>query len=331
MKYTLAFTLLVTLLFPTQLFAMEKLFYYFENTYGVESFEDNHKSIDIVAPQIYEIDDSLRVSSAKTKTILKAAKKKKAAVMPLLVNKGFDKVLMSTILITPKAQDDIIRFMIREAKKNKYVGWQFDFENINHMDRDLYTAFVKKTYEALKKENLQLSVAVVVRDKPYDPLSTNQDWSGAYDYGALAKHSDFLTLMSYDEPYSTGPVASLPFVKRTLNYILTEVPAEKISLGIPLYCWKWTNGVREGSTSYDAARKAYSAAPRATRWNYFDSISGTQFFRYMTGDLQTVTWCDNEKSYELKMDLIKQYGLRGYSAWALGQESDEMWSVLGRD
>lgn len=329
MKKLLTLFLLTAFLLPTPALATEKLFYFFDNEYGYDSFKGNYRDIDIVAPQIYEVQSNLKVSSMKEKKLVKYAKKKKVSVMPLIVNEHFDKVLMSTILITPKVQDNIIAFMIKEAKKQKYIGWQFDFENINHMDRDLYTAFVKKTYEALKKENLQFSVAVVVRSTDYNPNDKEQDWSGAYDYAELAKNSDFLTLMTYDEPYSIGPVASMPYVKRVLDYMLTKAPAEKLSLGIPLYCWKWQNGVRAGSTTYRLAEKAYKNG--SNKMKHFDDFYGAEFFRFFTGDVQTVIWCENKKSLEMKMDLIDKHGLRGFSAWALGQDNREMWRVLSRD
>ena len=229
----LAFTLVV----PQTLLAGEGLFYFYNNVYGLTNFKKNAKEIDVIAPQVYTVGYDLKIKklSKDSIKILKEAKKKDVALVPLLVNAGFDKVLMSTILITPEAQDEIIDFMITEAKKYDFAGWQFDFENLNHLDRDMYTAFVAKTYKEMKKNNLQFSVAVIPRNKPYDPTSTNQDWSSGYDFKELAKHSDFLSLMSYDDPYSVGPVASLPFTQKILDYMLTQVPSEKISFAILMY------------------------------------------------------------------------------------------------
>lgn len=329
-KKLITLTILISFILPVPVFASEKLFYFFDNDYGLSSFKKNYKNIDIVAPQIYEIGDNLKVSKVKEKKLIKESKKKKVATMPLLVNKHFDKVLMSTILITPKAQDDIISFMIKEAKKQGYVGWQFDFENINHMDRDMYTAFVKKTNEALKKENLQFSVAVIVRSNDYNPNDKVQDWSGAYDYTELAKNSDFLSLMTYDDPFSIGPVASIPYVKRILDYMITKAPADKLSLGIPLYCWKWKNGIKTNSTTYRLADKAYNKDESKSKFKYFDPVYGAELFRFMDEGTPAVIWCENNDSLNLKKDLIKQYGLRGFSAWALGQESKDMWKVLSK-
>jgi spore germination protein YaaH len=318
-------------IFPTQMFAVvdqENIFYYFDNVNGYKDFKKNYKTVDILAPQIYVVETDLKVQAPKSKSlkVVKEAKRKKVETIPLLVQKGFDKVLMSDILLSQSAQDEIIEYMVKEADKYDYSGWQFDFENINHLDRDMYTAFVKKTHEALKKENLKFSVAVVVRSNDYNPNSKNQDWSSAYDYKELAKYSDFLSLMTYDEPYSIGPVASLPYVERTIKYMLTQAPAEKLSLGVPMYCWHWVDGKRIGSTTHRLAEKNYRKGK--DRSTGFDEILGAGYYKFAKGGEENVIWCDTGKGVEKKKDIVEKYGLRGFSLWALGQADSKFWSAL---
>ncbi len=327
-KKILFFILLISFVLPMSTFASQNIFYYFENLRGLDSFKKNHKVIDVFAPQVYEVGYDLQVSklTSKGKAAIKEAKRKRADVMALIVNDDFSKILMSDILINEPAQERIIDFMIREAKKQKFIGWQFDFENINHLDRDLYTKFVKKTYEKLKSEKLQFSVAVVVRSNDYNPNDKNQDWSSAYDYAELAKYSDFLSLMTYDDPRSIGPVASLPYVNRVLDYMLTKASPEKLSLGIPFYCWQWQNGVRAGATTYKLAEKNYKSGSNKERT--FDEILGAEKFKFTKGYADFVIWCDSVESVKIKQELIKTRGLAGFSAWALGQEDPAIWRYL---
>jgi spore germination protein YaaH len=322
--------LIVSVFLPSTTFASENLFYYFDNVNGLNSFKKNASEIDIVAPQIYTVGHDLKVSgpTKNGKKLIREAKNKKTKVMPLLVQKSFDKVLMSDILINQKAQDEIIDFLITEAKKEKYIGWQYDFENINHLDRDMYTAFVKKTYQKLQAENLEFSVAVIVRDNEYDPTSKNQDWSSAYDYKNLAKNSDFLTLMTYDDYQSGGPTASLPYVNRILNYMLKQAPAEKLSLGIPAYCWQWQDGKKVANVTYPIAEKAWKKISKKNKERFFDEDLGVEYFKFLRKGVQNEIWCDSAKSFEIKNDLIKEKGLRGFSVWALGQEDSAVWKYL---
>jgi spore germination protein YaaH len=327
-KYIVGTLLIVTLWIPTYVSASEGLFYFFNNVYGFDNFKRNHSSIDVIAPQVYTVGHDLKVKKPSNTKILKEAKKKKVKTVPLLVNANFDKVLMSDILLNADAQDEIIEFMIREADKYDFAGWQFDFENLNHLDRDMYTDFVEKTSKELKKHNLEFSVAVVPRSRPYDPNSTNQDWSSGYDFKEIAKHVDYISLMSYDDPHSVGPVASLPFTNKILDYMMTQIPAEKISLGIPLYCWKWDNQInmKVGSTTHKLAAKEYSKGKNKSKG--YDKNLGAGWMTYTSKGTEYTIWCESPESIEAKLDLIEDKGLRGFSAWAIGQEPVWLWKSL---
>lgn len=320
--------LLVLFCVPHTTLAAEGLFYFYDNVYGFSNFKKNASNIDVIAPQVYTVGHDLKVKKPSNTKILKEAKKKKIPIMPLLVNASFDKVLMSDILLNQKAQDEIIKFMIDEAQKYDFVGWQFDFENLNHLDRDMYTAFVIKTSQKMKENNLQFSVAVIPRNKPYDVTSTDQDWSSGYDFKEIAKHTDFISLMSYDDPYSQGPVASIPFTQKILNYMTTQIPSEKISLGIPMYCWKWDDSInmKVQSLTHNLTAKEYKKGKNKSKG--YDRELGAQWFKYTLKGTQYTTWCESKESIAAKLDLIEKNKFRGFSAWALGQEPSWLWNSL---
>lgn len=326
--YVIASFLLLITIVPSKTQAAEGLFYFYDNVYGFTNFKKNASTIDIIAPQVYTVGYDYKVKKPSNTKILKEAKRKKTPTMPLIVNANFDKVLMSGILLNQEAQDKIIDFMISEAKKYDFVGWQFDFENLNHMDRDMYTAFVAKTSEKLKEHDLQFSVAVIPRNKPYDATSTDQDWSSGYDFKEIAKHVDFISLMSYDDPRSLGPVASLPFTQKILSYMNTQIPAEKISLGIPLYCWKWDDQInmKVKSLTHKLTLKEYQKGKNKSKG--YDKDLGAEWYKYTIKGTQYTTWCEGEKSIQTKLDLIEENKFRGFSAWALGQEPTWLWKTL---
>ncbi len=326
----LGLLLLFSIAVPQQALAVEKLFYFFNNTYGLTNFKKNSELVDVIAPQVYTVGYDLKIKKPTSTNLKlsKESKKKRVDTVPLLVNADFSKILMSDILLSQDAQDDIIEFMVEEADTRGYIGWQFDFENINHLDRDMYSAFVAKTYKVMKENNLQFSVAVIPRSSAYDPTSTNQDWSSGYDFAAIAKNSDFVSLMSYDDPYSVGPVASLPYTNRILDYMLTLIPAEKISLGIPLYCWKWDNDInmKVGSLTHKLALKEYQKGKDRSR--EYNAELGAEAFNYTRNGSDYTVWCESEESIKAKMNIIESKGLRGFSAWAIGQEATWFWRLM---
>lgn len=304
------------------------LFYYYPNTSGYESLEDNYRSIDIFAPQIYSVGGDLTLSGPSETKAISFAKKKKMKVMPLVINQGTSKYIMSILLADKDAQEQLIKDLIKEAKKQKYIGWQFDFENIHHTERDLYAAFVKDAGKAFKKAKLQFSVAIVPRESDYDPTHTNQDWSSAYNVKEIAKYVDFISVMAYDNPLSKGPVASIGYVNSVLTQTLKDAPAKKISLGIPFYCWQWsaTTGKKIANISYDRADGTKETYKDNSYVRSYIEEYETEFISFMKNDDYHSIWCDNEKSIEAKNKLAMKLKLHGTSAWALGQEDPEVWN-----
>jgi len=262
------------------------------------------------------------------KKILRLAKKKKIDVMPLVVQANFNITLMSHILNNPEYQDKIIEDLIDEAKDNKYIGWQFDFEGIYHKERDLYVEFVKKANKDFKKEGLKFSVAVIPRTTPYNDSSEEQDWSSGYNIKGIAENSDFVSIMSYDDPLSLGPVSSMQYLKKVVGDTLQYVEPNKISMGIPLYCWQYEVGKSKkvASVVYEVAKATQKKYKDNGVGSFYTDFYEAEIFAFIKKDTGVnYIWCDNTKSVGVKLDYAKQLGLRGASFWAIGQEDEKMW------
>ena len=215
----------------------EKIFYMSESKEkeGIASLKINADKIDIIAPQFYGVTEKLKIAGGLSSNLKKIIKEKNLKVMPLVANAGFKQSIMHNLLSSKKDQDAVIKGLIYLAQKNGYIGWQFDFENISYLDKDLYSIFVENTAKAFHEKGLILSVAAVSRFVDYEDTSAFKNWSGVFDYARISKAVDFISLMTYDDPNSVGPVASLPFVNNVLAYVKDKIPADKLSLGIPTY------------------------------------------------------------------------------------------------
>jgi spore germination protein len=309
----------------------ENIFYYYPNQNGYESVKKNYRNIDILAPQIYTVGYDLTLGEAESEDILELADKKRIDVMPLVVQTGFDKILMTRLLDDEDAQDDLIDDLVDEAKDRDFIGWQFDFENINYLDRDRYTDFVEKAYIEFKEKKLKFSVAVIPRTTTFNPYAGSQDWSSGYNIAAIAAVSDFVSIMSYDDPRSIGPVSSLQYLDAVLAETLKDTPAEKISLGVPFYCWQYEigNGGKIASVTYEISKNTQEKYEDNGVFSlYLDSL-GAEIFAFVkdTGRVNYI-WCDNRESVETKNNIVKDKGLRGMSFWALGQEDPDIWKDL---
>lgn len=310
----------------------EKIFYMSQTKekQGILSLKKNADKIDILAPQFYAVNSKLKLAGGLDANLKNVIAQNKVKVMPLVANAGFKQSVIHNLLLSPTAQDAIIKSLLDTAKKEKYIGWQFDFENISYLDKDLYSAFVEKTATALHKNGLILSVAAVSRSVDYENTDAFKNWGGVFDYERLAKAVDFISLMTYDDPNSVGPVASEPFINKVLAYVKGKIPPEKLSLGIPLYNWGWSvnpfKKISAGGT-YDGLLYIRSNFRHDLG---FDEVLGASWLTYFWNNKQYQVWYQDKKSFENKLDVIKQNNFRGFSAWVMGVEDPEIWSALSK-
>ena len=305
-----------------------KLFYYVDNDNAYRSLKANAKGIDILAPQSYNVDELGILKGKIPDRVTEVAKKYKIKLMPLVVNKQFSQDKIHSVLTNDLAQNAAILNMIAEAKIHGYIGWQFDFEHISSVDKELYASFVERAGKEFHTSGLQFSVAVAAIDDKSEteyPELSWLNWSGAFDYARIGAAADFVSIMTYDQPFSPGPTATLPWMENIMRYATTQIPASKISLGIPAYAWHWYDGTNEfvGTGGYKKIGVRLKEK-RYTEIGYSEEL-GTPWMRYEKDDVLYKTWYENSKSFVTKTALVKKYKLHGYSMWVLGLEDPKIW------
>jgi len=310
----------------------EKIFY-MSSAYATSSLNDLQTNVstgDIIAPQMYTVDANLEATGSIPTQIIDIAKTRGIKIMPLITNNSFSQTLIHDLLASTTAQDSVISYLISEAQNEGYIGWQFDFEHMVATDSEPFSTFVEKSATALHSHNLILSVATIMRVN--DDASTNfyKNWSGAFDYAQIAKSSDFISIMTYDDPDSVGPTASIIYDENVLKYLYDKVPPDKISLGIPFFYYGWDETYPPGEIVRYAG--AYSRL-QYVKLNYepqeyYSDILGSPYLTYQLDGHQYVSFFDNAKSIQAKLDLVSSRHLRGFSAWVLGMENPDVWNAI---
>ncbi len=341
MRSLIAILIAALLIAPLTSFAatpqkIERLFYYMDTDSGYESLKKNATKIDILSPQAFTFDETGTLAADMPARVMEVLEKHtRIKLMPLIENEYFDLNVAHTVLITPVAQDKLIADMIKIGVQNKYWGYQLDMEHMNVEDRDLYSAFSEKMATALHAAGLKYSVAVSPRHSDnqadYDAGSW-QKWTGVFDYAALAKSADFVSVMVYDQARSVGPTSTLTWYGDVVNYSLKKIPKEKLSIGIPFYGWEWIPGGGKKIASHTYRYVTDQVKNKMVESTFFNDVLGTGIMTYFVKvngvKEKRVLWYENVRSFTLKYDIIKKYGLRGFSAWALGQEDARIWNTL---
>jgi spore germination protein YaaH len=323
------------------------LFYMTSGPDSIRAFLAHSKQVDLLVPTWYQVDENGLVTGAPDPTVLKRANEDKVPVMPILAL--FNKKGFHAFTGNPAAQALMNEAMIRECKLHGYTGFQFDFENIDWLDRDGLTAMVKASAEALHKTGLQLTIATVPNAPGYPGQGgfakwIYTDWRGAYDIAALAKYVDLICLMTYDQNTRwtmPGPVAGWDWTNENLEYALKTVPREKLSLGIPVYGYHWYAGVptKDSATGEEKPNPTAdyigtaNALQLATAYNgkiQWDEADHSAYFWFYRDQMREWIFFTDLHTFKDRYELVQKNGLQGFCSWVLGEEDPEIWKFLPR-
>jgi spore germination protein YaaH len=230
--------------------------------------------------------------------------------------------------------------MIKVCKKFHYAGIQIDFEHILFSDKNAFTHFYQKVSTALHKNGFLCSVAILPRTTDKIPTSNAgkyclEYWNGAYDYAALGKASNFVTLMAYDQHSNgttPGSACEPNWAKRIIVYALKYIAPSKISLGIPVHSSYWftdfgTNSkhVAEADLTYPQMRYVAKKFHAQFVW---DKKRDVPYAIFTSHHLNNYIFPQNEATFKILFRLAKKYHLRGVSLWCLGYEDPNIWKVI---
>ena len=191
---------------------------------------------------------------------------------------NFNNNLISDIVQNPVARDNLINNLLVVMDEKNFEGLDIDFEFIKAEDRDLFTEFVRVCTEKMHEAGYQVSVALA----PKTSATQRGLLYEGKDYRALGAIADHVLVMTYEWGYTYGPpmaVAPLNQVRRVIEYAVTEIPPEKISMGIPNYGYDWALPYERGVTrartigNVEAVRIAVNQGVQI----HFDEIAQTPF------------------------------------------------------
>lgn len=241
---------------------------------------------------------------------------------------NFNNQLIHAILTNVDAKNRLILELRNLTAEKGYGGVDVDFEYILEEDRDLFTEFVAELTAAMHQDGKMVSVALAPK------VSADQKgllYEGK-DYRGLGEAADEVLLMTYEWGYTYGPamaVAPLNKVRQVVEYALTEIPSEKINLGIPNYGYDWTLPyVRGESKAITIGNiEAVQIAIANDAVIRFDETAQSPFFTYESEGRQHEVWFEDARSVQAKYNLLTEYDLKGIGVWQIMRFFRPMWLV----
>lgn len=214
-----------------------------------------------------------------------------------------------------KVRNNLLKAIVKAAAP--YDGVQIDFELVPARDRKNFINFLSDLRYMLGKHKW-FSACVPARFK-----QLSED---IYPYAEIAAYSDRVFVMAYDEHWSTskpGPIASVEWCRKIMEYAKKSIPEKKLIMGIPFYGRTWANETTAGAWYFSGANRIMTEH-KVTDVIYEDDIPT---FKYTTQVEVTGYFNDPYSAVQL-CRLYEDAGIRKIGFWRVGQESPDFWKWI---
>ncbi|MDO5155369.1 MAG: glycosyl hydrolase family 18 protein [Eubacteriales bacterium] len=256
---------------------------------------------------------------------------KRMVITPLDRNERFNNQLVVALVTDDTMQQILMDNIIQTMQDKGYDALDIDYEFIPGEYRSNYVTFIQYAKNRLMEYGYALSVAVppkIADDQPgllYEGI----------DYAAIGAVADQIFLMTYEWGYKYGPpmaVAPIPSVRRVLDYAVSVIPVEKISMGIPNYAYDWPLPYVRGETVAETIgnQEAIQRALENGAEIQYDENAKAPYYYYERDGVEHVVWFEDIRSIVEKYNLIAEYGFSGAGYWNLMRAFRQNWLYVNQ-
>lgn len=241
----------------------------------------------------------------------------------------FNNNLISVLVHDNNLQGILIQNILEMLKQKNFSGVDVDFEYIKAEDRDYFTSFVARLTRELNMYGYMVSVALA-------PKTSSEQKGLLYegkDYGGLGAAANSCLLMTYEWGYRySSPMAVAPInkVRQVVEYAVTQIPLDKIDLGIPNYGYDWSLPYVQGETSARTIGNIQAIEIALTNGVQikYDETAQTPYFNYTLDGIDHEVWFEDVRSMNAKFSLLEEFGLRGMGYWQIMRLFLANWVLL---
>lgn len=294
---------------------------------SLASLREYISALDHLSPYWYRMDGEGNLISSgdgeinerNRQTVLDLARTHGVKVLPMIKNRE-TYADFSPVLSWPDLRAAAIENVVRMTIDGGFAGAHIDFEGISPEDRPHLSAFMAELAAQLRPRGKLVTQAVPAKDR-----ERATGWAGAYDYAALGPSNDLIVIMTYG--YGTGipqSTAPFPWVSASAGFISSQIPPEKVLLGLAWYGYDWnlTQGGVVSLTHAEAVARA-KANQAAVE---FDERTQTARYSYEAAGDRHEVWFEDRRANDAKMALVFRYGLAGAAGWRIGHEDPGIWT-----
>lgn len=241
--------------------------------------------------------------------------------------------LAYTFLFNVDFQELIMKNAIEIMKRKGYKGLDIVFSYLNEENQMLYYSCVERMSRLLKQEGFIFKITFNYHVSQFG----NQISFDKIDYSKFSQYADKLTFLKFYWGTNYGapaPISDINVVRSLVEYVTTQVPADKIMIGKPIMGFDWQLPYVPNSSSVvpltidtvlDTARD-FDAIIQ------FDEETQTPYFYYDQYNIgfpfQHIVWFVDARSLDALDKLLIKYDLNGNGIWNIMIYNPQNWVII---
>jgi spore germination protein len=236
----------------------------------------------------------------------------------------------SRIYRDEKQQDKLFSNVINMVKLKGYAGVNLYVQYLRPENREQVENYVIRFSNRLHSEGYRFVITVTPRTN----IERTTVEIEKIDYSIIAKAADAILIASYEWGYSFGPPASVApvnIVKEILNHVVSNVPSDKVTIGLPIVGYDWQLPYIPGASRANAitSTAAIELAVANEVSIKYSEVSQAPYFFYTSVDNQLhIVWFKDARSVDVISGLVEEYNLQGMTVWNITYFYTQMWFVI---
>jgi len=227
-------------------------------------------------------------------------------------------------------QNKLIDYSLSLLKSKGFYGLFLGFQKILPEDLQQYVNFVTNITKRLNLEGYEVFVSLIPDTFGHKPGIPDENNSLSVN-GQIANYVTLITYQWTTAFISQYAETTVSFIKEYLDFVITQIPPEKIFIGLERIAYDWELPYVEGETLGRLITNS-GAIDLASQLNaeiQFDVETQTPYFYYNSlAGVQNFVWFKDARTVDAILNLVIEYNLSGIAVWNIMYYYIVTWVVI---
>jgi spore germination protein len=233
------------------------------------------------------------------------------------------------IFANPQTQKKLIDKILHTVVSKGFHGVNLGFQTFYDEDLPLYINFIANLTEQLNKLGHETFVTLIP-----STYENSSEMPNNFAYlKVIGEVSNHVILLSYQWPGAFIPTVAkttVDFLREKLEYIITQIPPEKIFIGLTIIAYDWELPYVDGKTHGSAMKNmdALNLANQIGAVITYDEATQTPYFYYNNSGVNHFVWFKDARSFQALINLVTEFNLNGLAIWNIMYFTPLTWQII---